>query len=404
MFVGENLTNLRIMHGYSRKQLSDLIGVTEQAVWQYENNYTSPKMEIVNQLKRIFNVKSKYFYTKDILNRSMIPENVQVMNIAYRSKVMNVISKTQAEAKHIEYLDTFINNLTTRVKYPSMKIIKLRDEVIEYLNTSNDDRLTQINKVAELARKRLDFRKDTNEDLMFLIEKSGIFVFEKAIGEEIDAYSLWTQNERPYIILGNMKRSAVRRNFDIAHELGHLLLHYRLEFTSLDRKEHKIIENEANTFAGTFLLPEDEFVSDMKNIQHITNPDAYIDLKRKWNTSLQVLGYRAANLEIIDSKSHRNFYAALHRKGYLKTEPLDELIPLQKPMKIKSIIDLVSKKGLVDIHQMIENDWKVDISFFYRMTGIDSAFFEKYLVRKQDFGLENITDLSLRISDKDKSI
>ena len=35
MFIGENLTNLRIMHGYSRKQLSDMIGITEQAVWQY---------------------------------------------------------------------------------------------------------------------------------------------------------------------------------------------------------------------------------------------------------------------------------------------------------------------------------------------------------------------------------
>ncbi|MDM5281920.1 helix-turn-helix domain-containing protein [Peribacillus frigoritolerans] len=402
MFIGENLTNLRIMHGYSRKQLSDMIGITEQAVWQYENNYTSPKMQIVNELKRIFNVKSKYFYTKDILRRNMTPENVKVMNIAYRSKVMNVISQTQAEAKHLEYLDTFVNYLTAKISYPTMKIIQLRDEVIEYLNSSDDDRLIQINKVAELARKRLDFRKDTNEDLMFLVEKSGVFVFEKAIGEEIDAYSLWTSNERPYIILGNMKRSAVRRNFDIAHELGHLLLHYRLEFTSLDRKEHKIIENEANIFAGTFLLPEDEFVIDMKNIFHVTNPDAYIDLKKKWNTSLQVLGYRAANLGIIESKSHRNFYAALHRKGYLKIEPLDELIPLQKPLKVKSIIDLVSKKGLVDIRQMIETDWKVDISFFHRMTGIDPKFFGKYLISEQDFGFENVTDLSLRISGKDK--
>jgi Zn-dependent peptidase ImmA (M78 family) len=53
-------------------------------------------------------------------------------------------------------------------------------------------------------------------------------------------------------------------------------------------------------------------------------------LKKKWTTSLQVLGYRAANLGIIESKSHRNFYAALHRKGYLQSEPLDELLPLQK--------------------------------------------------------------------------
>ncbi|MDP1394436.1 XRE family transcriptional regulator [Lysinibacillus capsici] len=394
MFIGDNLTNLRIMHGYSRKQLSDMLGVTEQAVWQYENNYTSPKMQIVNELKRIFNVKSKYFYTKDILSQNMIPENIKVMNIAYRSKVMNVISKTQAEAKHIEYLDTFVNYLTNQVRYPTLKIIQLRDEVIEYLNTSEENRSTQINKVAELARKRLDFRKDTNDDLLFLIEKSGVFVFEKAIGEEIDAYSLWTSNERPYIILGNIKRSAARRNFDIAHELGHLLLHYRLEFNNLDRKEHKLIESEANLFAGAFLLPEDEFISDMRNIFHVTNPDAYIDLKKKWNTSLQVLGYRAANLGIIESKSHRNFYAALHRKGYLQREPLDEILPLQKPMKIKSIIDLVSKKGIIDIRQMVEDDWKVEISFLHRLTGIDPKFFDKYLAIKQDFGLEKVIDLS----------
>ncbi|WP_337017946.1 XRE family transcriptional regulator, partial [Oceanobacillus massiliensis] len=346
MFVGENLTNLRIMHGYSRKQLSDILGVTEQAVWQYENNYTSPKMQVINELKQVFNVKNKYFYTNDVLKKTNKTETVNVMNIAYRSKIMNVVSKTQAEAKHIEYLDTFVDYLTAKVRYPTMQIIRLRDEVISYLNNSTDDRLVQINKVAELARKKLGFRNDTNEDLMFLVEKSGVFIFEKALGEEIDAYSLWTNNERPYIILGNMKRSASRRNFDIAHELAHILLHYRIEFTNLDRKEHKNIENEANIFAGTFLLPEDEFRNDMKDILHITNPDAYIDLKKKWSVSLQVLGYRAAKLRIIEPKTHRNFYAALHRKGYLKKEPLDELIPIQKPMKVKSIIDLVSKKGL----------------------------------------------------------
>ncbi len=65
MFIGENLTNLRIMRGYSRKQLSDMLGITEQAVWQYEHGYTAPKIQIINQLKEIFNVKSKYFYTND---------------------------------------------------------------------------------------------------------------------------------------------------------------------------------------------------------------------------------------------------------------------------------------------------------------------------------------------------
>ncbi|OKP82254.1 ImmA/IrrE family metallo-endopeptidase [Paenibacillus sp. P32E] len=401
MFIGDNLANLRIMHGYSRKQLSEKLGVTEQAVWQYENAYTSPKLQIVNELKRIFNVKSKYFYTEDMLARYMTPVNIDLMKIAYRSKILNVISKTQAEAKHVEYLDAFVNYITAKVSLPTLKILKLRDEAIKYLNNSEDGRVAQINHVARLARERLDLVQSTNDDLMFLIEKSGVFVFEKAIGEEIDAYSLWTQNDRPYIILGNMKRSAVRRNFDIAHELGHLLLHYRLEFANLDRKEHKMIENEANLFAGALLLPEDKFTMDMKDVVYITNPDDYLDLKKKWKTSLQVLGYRATQLGIMEPKDHRNFYAAMHRKKYLEREPLDKIIPIQKPMKVKSIIDLVSKRGLVDICHMIENDWKAEMSFFHQLTGIEPEFFNRYLTRNLDFGLQNVTKIHEHISSDD---
>ncbi|MBW4084776.1 ImmA/IrrE family metallo-endopeptidase [Paenibacillus sp. S150] len=401
MFIGDNLANLRIMHGYSRKQLSEKLGVTEQAVWQYENAYTSPKLQIVNELKRIFDVKGKYFYTEDMLARYRTPANVDLMNIAYRSKVLNVISKTQAEAKHVEFLDAFVNYITANVSLPTLKIIKLRDEVIAYLNHSEDDRAAQIHHVAFLARERLGFADSTNEDLMFMIEKSGVFVFEKAIGEEIDAYSLWTLNDRPYIILGNMKRSAVRRNFDIAHELGHLLLHYRLEFANLDRKEHKMIESEANLFAGALLLPQDKFAADMQDIVHITNPDDYLDLKKKWKTSLQVLGYRATQLGLMEPRDHRNFYAAMHRKKYLEREPLDKIIPIQKPMKIKSIIDLVSKKGLVDIPQMIEQDWRAELPFFHQLTGIDPDFFNRYVKKDMDFDIHNVTKIHDHISGDD---
>ncbi|MCP1181667.1 ImmA/IrrE family metallo-endopeptidase [Paenibacillus sp. 1781tsa1] len=398
MFVGENLTNLRIMHGYSRKQLSEQLGVTEQAVWQYENAYTSPKVPIVNELKRIFSVKSKYFYTKDMLTQRNNAANIDVMNIAYRSKVMNVISKTQTEAKHVEYLDTFINYITAQISLPTLNIIQLREEAIEYMNHTDDDRTTQIHYVAHLARQRLNMEPSTNENLMFRIEKSGVYVFEKAIGEEIDAYSLWTRNDRPFIILGNIKRSAVRRNFDIAHELGHLLLHYRLEFVNLDRKEHKLIENEANLFAGAFLLPEEEFSSDMNEITYKTNPDQYLDLKNKWKTSLQVLGYRAAHLGMMEAKDHRNFYAAMHRRGYLEKEPFDREIPLQKPMRIKTIIDLLSNKGLVDIRYMIEEDWKVETSFFHHMTGINTDFFNKYMTKKPETSIQNVREMPTRSS------
>lgn len=400
MFIGENLSNLRLMYGYSRKQLSDLLGVTEQAVWQYENNYTSPKMQTLNDLKSIFQVKSKYFYNNDILNRYFNPENISITNIAYRSRVMNVISKTQSEAKHVEFLDSFINYLTKKVAFPTEKIIQLRNQIIAYLNTSTDSRDIQIKKCAQLARQNLGLPDESNNDLMFLIEKSGVFVFEKAIGNEIDAYSLWTKQDRPFIILGTMKQSAVRRNFDLAHELGHLLLHYRVEFTSLDNAEHKNYEKEANQFAGAFLLPEKQFRLDIHSINRMTNPDAYIDLKRKWKTSLQVLGYHAANLGIMDAKGSRNFYASLHRKGYLKIEPLDEVITIQKPQKIKSIIDLVIKKGLIDIQQMIDRDWMVDINFLHLLTGLNLDFLNRYFTTEKNFELINVEELTSIVREK----
>ncbi|MFC6653991.1 ImmA/IrrE family metallo-endopeptidase [Paenibacillus rhizoplanae] len=396
MFIGENLTNLRIMHGYSRKQLSEMLDVTEQAIWQYENSYTSPKVQIVNELKRIFKVKSKYFYTRDMVSLYNVASNIEVMNIAYRSKIINTFSKTQSEVKHVEFLDAFVEQITAKISLPTLNIVQLRDEVVDYLNSTDDDRMIQINKMAQLARKKLGFSHDTNDELMYLIEKSGIFIFEKAIGEDIDAYSLWTQKNRAYIILGNIKQSAARRNFDLAHELGHLLLHFRVEFANLDRKEHKHFENEANLFAGAFLLPEKEFVKDITEVIAITNPDSYLDLKRKWKVSLQVLGYRAHKLGIFEAKDHRNFYAALHRKNYLKVEPLDKSIPLQNPMKIKTIIDFLAKRKLMDIRQMIEKDWTVEVSFFKQMTGIDGDFFDKYVSNMLEFDLQKVITIPNR--------
>lgn len=195
-------------------------------------------------------------------------------------------------------------------------------------------------------------------------------------------------------MLGNQKRSAVRRNFDIAHELGHLLLHYRRDFANLERKEHKELEDEANLFAGAFLLPETAFKRDMVGIARPTNPDAYLDLKQKWMTSIQVLAYRAAKLNMLTPKEHRNFYAALHRRGYLKIEPLDDELPVQRPQKMQAILDLVARKDILDIRTMIEEDWKADIEFFHHLTGIEPAFFKKFMKSKRDYNMEQVTDIN----------
>ncbi|PGT20758.1 spr1629 family repressor/antitoxin [Bacillus cereus] len=393
MFVGKNLTNIRILHGYTRKQLSEMLEITEQAIWQYENGYMSPKLEVINKMKRIFKVKSKYFYSEDFLSENG-KSNIQQCHIAYRADIINSAQKTLSEAKTIEFISSFLNVIEKKLHYPPNEIVALREKVIQYLTSSDEDKRTKIEKAAKLAREFLGIGNKSNLNLLFILEKKGAFIFEKAIGERIDAYSLWAEDGRPFIILGNLKKSAARRNFDLAHELGHLLLHYKVEFSSLDNKAYREHEQEANLFAGAFLLPEKEFTEDFNLLSKNSAPDSYIDLKSKWIVSIQALAYRAHSLGLLDYQKYRYFNIKLNRQGYKIREPLDDEIKVMKPGKVKSILQLLFDKNYLSLGTLLDM-LMVDIEFLSTLLGIEAAFFEKYQIElSKEF---TISDLNLKV-------
>lgn len=382
MFIGKSLTNIRILNELSRSQLAEELGITEQAVWQYENGYVSPKLEVVNKMKTLFKVKSAYFFREDLLENGQ-PENIRIERIAYRSESINTAMKTQSELMHVKFLDAFIKKIGQKIKYPKNEILSLRKQVLEYLNSNQDvERELQIRFIAQLARKHIKLSDDNNKNFLFHLEKSGVFIFEKSIGETIDAYSLWTEDDIPYIVLGNIKKSAARRNFDLAHELGHLLLHYKTEFNMLDKPSYKIKEDEAHLFASEFLMPMEAFTEDVSKINKVSNPDAYRELKEKWLVSLQAMAMRARNLELITHQQFRYFFMSINKNGYRKEEPLDAILTIEKPMKVRSILQLILDKKLIDLEQLTE-ELKVDIKFIASITGIEDGFFVKYLENNQ---------------------
>lgn len=121
MFVGEKLTDIRLLHGYSRNELAKMLDVSEQSVWQYENNYNGPKLEVVNKLKDIFNVKTKYFYSKNSYVTEFDPSLV-----AYRSKEINSMTKTKYESIHLGFIEGFTNILENYIEFPTNKYNKLQ--------------------------------------------------------------------------------------------------------------------------------------------------------------------------------------------------------------------------------------------------------------------------------------
>ncbi|GIO25503.1 helix-turn-helix domain-containing protein [Ornithinibacillus bavariensis] len=388
MFKGNSLTNIRILHGLSRKQLADRIGVTEQAIWQYENGYVSPKLEVVNRLKVIFNVKSSYFYHDDILS-SYNKDNILIENIAYRSSTINSLQKTQSESMHIRFIDSFLKKVETRISYPMNILLELRNYTINYLKQNPDmNKDSLIKHVADYSRKKIGMDSNSNNNFLFLLERAGAFVFEKEIGDSIDAYSLWSEDNRAYIVLGTVKKSAVRRNFDLAHELGHLLLHYKVEFSIQDKKDYRALEDEANQFASEFLLPEYQFSLDCENIGKKSNPDAYIELKEKWLVSLQAMAARAFKLGIIDYQQYRYFYMLVNKKGYKQVEPLDNRIPIERPSKVKSILQLLFDKEFYTVTEIMD-ELRINQGFLTILTGLEEEFFTKNRQREDNSSTVN---------------
>lgn len=366
MFNGSILKELRLLNGMSRQKLAEQLNLTEQAVWQFESGHAVPKMTTLFQLAHLFYVNTDYF------ERESASEAFDISSIAFRngdSLAKKTISIQQA---YLRKLSQMIDYLESFVEIPQLSIYGLADKTAKLY-----DEGWSIEEIAGLARRELGI-SDDNSDLMYQIEKSGIYVAEKVINGEADAYSAWSKDRRPFIILG-IGKSAVRRNFDLAHELGHLLLHRSVAFDELDKDGCFDKEDEANLFASCFLLPDQRFREDFANTvgKRVSNPDNYITLKRKYHVSIQALEYRAYKLGLLTPPQNSYFYRQIAKKRYKVIEPLDLELIVKKPSKVRSILDVILSNNLLTLEQLGANQ-KVSLQFFSQIFSFDIKFFDKY--------------------------
>lgn len=368
MFYGKNLQLVRMLHGLSRKELGERLHVSEQSIWQFEKQMTEPSFENVLQLKNRLQVRSAFFFEPFSISKTF-PGN----NVAYRKADAASRKKTNSEVVYLNFAAEVIYYLESFLNTPPTTLIALRKKIIGC--SSGELTNEKIERAAAVARVFLKVQPD-NANLLLELERSGIHVLEKSVGGKADAYSAWSTQNVPVIVLG-IKKSAVRRNFDLAHELGHLLLHSHIDFLELEKNELTQIEREADYFASCFLLPSSVLAKDLKEIKRISNPDSYISLKSKYHVSIQALEMRAYKLGFLTPKQHSYFYRQISVKNYKFEEPLDREIILKRPGKIRSIFRLILENHLTDL-QSIENHFQVERGLLEDLFSIESDFFAPY--------------------------
>jgi Zn-dependent peptidase ImmA (M78 family) len=193
-------------------------------------------------------------------------------------------------------------------------------------------------------RERWGLGEKPIDNIVYYAEQNGIIVtsFETSTND-VDAFSQlhsFGDNQKFLIAYSKNKTSAARVHFDVAHELGHILLHeWSEDIESLSKEDFQEREQEANDFAAAFLLPSESFVRDL-NVYASQLP-YYTELKRKWKVSIAAMIRRAYSLKKIDYNTYQRLMRTMQKNGIRKEEPLDDVLFTAPPTLLKTAINML---------------------------------------------------------------
>ncbi|MFJ4210468.1 XRE family transcriptional regulator [Paenarthrobacter sp. NPDC089675] len=155
---------------------------------------------------------------------------------------------------------------------------------------------------------------DPLPNLVRLAEAHGVRVLTLPDGaKEVDAFSLW-EDGVPFVFLSTMK-TAERSRFDLAHELGHLVLHAGLDMSLTSERN---AEKEADQFASELLMPR---VLLRSMVGREPSVESLLRLKAHLGVSAMALAYAFHKGSIYSDWSFRQACIELSRRGYRSGEP-----------------------------------------------------------------------------------
>lgn len=336
-FIGARLREAREARGMTPQSLADVLGVSRQAISQYEAGQLTPRPDIMEKLPAVLNVRSRFFF------RPLQP--TESTPFYFRS----MAAATKAARARAYWRQEWLHHLIRFVEgYVELPPVKLPD-----LDLPQDPlqlTLPLIEQAATEVRRFWNLRDGAISDLVLLLENNGIVVSRGELwSEALDAFSRW-RDGRPFVFLGSEKGSAVRSRLDAAHELAHLVLHRSVTPEALKRPElFRRIEDQAMYFAGAFLLPAGSFAADVR----VVNLELLRALKPTWKVSIGGMLKRAERLDLIPEYQRTALWRSYARRGWKREEPLDrELVP-EEPRLLRRAITLLVDEGILSREELL---------------------------------------------------
>jgi Zn-dependent peptidase ImmA (M78 family)/DNA-binding XRE family transcriptional regulator len=353
----------RIARELSLSDLANEIGVTKQAISKYELGVININSFVLLKIANVLDFPTNFF-SKPKENGE---ENYSKSVVFFRSvKVPKKI--TNAVEQKIEFIYEIVSFLSKYINFPCLDIFDIETNI-----PKGDLDNEKIEEIALRLREHWGIGTKPIKNLSNLLLKKGFIISRIELNTtKMDAHSCWIKG-MPYIILSSDKDCAVRDRFSLAHELGHLILHSHLDDDEA-RKNHKLIENEANRFAGAFLMPVKSFANDI----YSASLDNFLLIKEKWKVSIASMIKRCYELDLTTEDQYRNLNKHLAIKKWKKKEPLDDVIEFEKPNIFKEAFDLLLENNILNVDDIL-NEIALKPDEIEKLCFLPENYFKNYI-------------------------
>lgn len=315
LFDGSRLTMGRRLAGLRKNALAAAVELTPAAISFYESGGKKPSAATVAKLAMALSVSPSFFLPD---GSPHAPATAHFRSLRSTTQ----LARDQAEA-YVQVVVEVSRVLERHVDFPPVRL-----PVRPVGADCADD--TPERAAAEL-RAEWGLPDGPIPHTVRAAENNGVLVvFTPPQSASVDAYSV-SRADRPLVLLNPAKDDHYRQRFDVAHELGHLVMHTDSE------PGNNIVENQANRFAAEFLMPRAQ-IADLLPTR--ADWPRLAKLKETWGVSLQALLYRARQLGTMRDVTYRNAMTTISTRGWRRREP-GTVLSVEQPSLLPRAVELL---------------------------------------------------------------
>ena len=305
VFSGSQLVAMRELLGWTQAEVAEATEISASALSQAERGETTLSAANIVQVASLFEVSPEVFVEQPEPPVDLVPQFRHLRRTPRRE---------QLRAERLVYATTrVVRVLQESVQFP---------EPFEFHSDVNPDQpigevADQVEDVAAQTRAALDIPPDEpiGGKVIDILEAGGItIVRDPETDSDIDAYSAIVDGLPIIVLDGGDDCVWDRDNFNLAHELGHLVMHRGNRRTP----GTKTVEAQAHRFAGAFLGPAQALLPQLPSDLDWVR---YLGLKRTWGLSMAALVRRAKDLEVIDDSTYTRAMKQRSSYGWRFEEP-----------------------------------------------------------------------------------